>query len=80
MSLEPKFAAAAFHRLLVHLRERPEVQNIELMNLAGFCRNCLADWYKDAANAAGNNMDKDAAREIIYDMPYSDWKEKNQLK
>ncbi|GGD42770.1 cell division protein DedD [Pseudoxanthomonas indica] len=71
--------AAAFRRLLQHLNEqRPDVQNIDLMNLAGFCRNCLADWYRQAAEAAGDSMDKDAARERIYGMPYSEWKARHQ--
>ncbi len=72
--------AAAFRRLLSHLRDREDVQNIELMNLAGFCRNCLSDWYLDAAVEKGENLDKDAAREIIYGMPYEAWKAKNQTK
>lgn len=70
--------AAAFRRLLSHLNNRPEVQNIELMNLAGFCRNCLANWYQDAARERGIELSKDAAREVVYGMPYEDWKAKNQ--
>jgi len=70
--------AAAFRRLVAHLRERTDVQNIDLMNLAGFCRNCLANWYQEAANAAGNQMSKDEAREIIYGMPYEDWRAQHQ--
>ncbi len=70
--------AAAFRRLLAHLRERTDVQNIDLMNLAGFCRNCLANWYKDAAGTKGINLTKDEAREIVYDMPYADWQAKYQ--
>ena len=66
--------AAAFRRLMAHLRERPDVQNIDMMNLAGFCRNCLSRWYMEAAQEAGMDMDKDAAREIIYGMPYDEWK------
>ena len=65
-----EFEAAAFRRLVSHLRERSDVQNIDLMNLAGFCRNCLSNWYRDAANAAGIDMDKEASREIIYGMHY----------
>ena len=72
--------AAAFRRLLSHLRARKDVQNIELMILAGFCRNCLADWYLEAAEEKGISMDKEQARKIIYDMPYSEWKEKYQEK
>src|SRR5262249_47377961 len=65
--------AAAFRRLLQHLRERTDVQNIDLMNLAGFCRNCLANWYQEAATAAGLKLSKDGARELIYGMPYKEW-------
>lgn len=70
--------AAAFRRLLQHLDERADVQNIDLMNLAGFCRNCLARWYQEAANARGIDMDKDAARAVVYGMPYEDWKATRQ--
>ena len=70
--------AAAFRRLVAHLRERTDVQNIDMMNLAGFCRNCLANWYMDAANARGIGLDKAGAREIIYGEPYSDWQAKHQ--
>jgi len=71
--------AAAFRRLLKHLNEeRTDVQNIDLMILAGFCRNCLADWYRDAAHEAGMTMDKDQARERIYGMPFADWKARHQ--
>ena len=70
--------AAAFRTLLEHLDRRSDVQNIDMMNLAGFCRNCLSRWYQEAANARGIEMDKDAAREIIYGMPYADWKARNQ--
>ena len=72
------FEAAAFRTLVAHLRTRTDVQNIDLMNLAGFCRNCLSNWYRDAANAAGVEMDKDASREIIYGMPYAEWQAKHQ--
>src|SRR5690606_1708613 len=72
------FEAAAFRRLLAHLRERTDVQNIDLMNLAGFCRNCLSNWYRDAANAAGVAMDKEESREIIYGMPYDEWRARYQ--
>jgi len=66
--------AAAFRRLLRHLmQDRPEVQNIDLMNMAGFCRNCLSRWYQEAAAEQGIALDKDAAREIVYGMPYADW-------
>jgi len=70
--------AAAFRRLVEHLRERTDVQNIDLMNLAGFCRNCLSKWYRAAAEDQGIEMDYDTAREIIYGMPYSEWKAKYQ--
>ncbi len=70
--------AAAFRRLLAHLDSRKDVQNIDLMILAGFCRNCLADWYRDAALAAGMEMNKDQAREIIYGEAFSEWKTKYQ--
>ncbi len=68
----------AFRRLVEHLRERTDVQNIDLMNLAGFCRNCLARWYQEAAEAKGLPIDKEGAREIVYGMPYVEWKEKYQ--
>lgn len=71
--------AAAFRRLLAHLDERKDVQNIDLMNLAGFCRNCLSKWYASAAAEAGYEVDKDASRQRIYGMPYAQWKEKHQL-
>ena len=70
--------AAAFRTLVSHLRERTDVQNIELMNLAGFCRNCLSKWYMAAAGERGIEMDYDTARERVYGMPYSDWKAKYQ--
>jgi len=70
--------AAVLRRLLKHLDERKDVQNIDLMNLAGFCRNCLAKWTVSAAAEQGVEIDYDAAREKIYGMPYSEWKEKYQ--
>jgi uncharacterized protein len=70
--------AAAFRRLVEHLRERTDVQNIDLMNLAGFCRNCLSTWYLEAADERGVPLTKDAAREIVYGMRYEDWKAKYQ--
>ena len=70
--------AAAFRRLLQHLDARKDVQNIELMTLAGFCRNCLADWYRDAAEAEGIAMDREQAREAIYGMPFAEWKRRYQ--
>lgn len=65
--------AAAFRALRDHLRARTDVQNIELMNLAGFCRNCLARWYQEAAAERGLTLDKETAREIVYGMPYAEW-------
>ena len=74
-----EFEAAAFRRLLQHLNvERSDVQNIDLMILAGFCRNCLSDWYGEAAEASGQAMTKDEAREHVYGMPFADWKAKFQ--
>ncbi len=70
--------AAAFRKLVSHLRERTDVQNIDLMNLAGFCRNCLSNWYQEAAETEGEALTKDEAREIIYGMPYNEWREKYQ--
>jgi uncharacterized protein len=70
--------AAAFRRLVEHLRAHTEVQNIDLMNLAGFCRNCLSNWMKDAADARGVPMSKDESREAIYGMPYDEWRAKYQ--
>ena len=70
--------AAAFRRLVRHFRDRPDVQNIDLMNLAGFCRNCLSKWYQAAAETKGIEMSYDEAREIVYGMPYEAWKAQNQ--
>lgn len=70
--------AAAFRRLVGHLRERGDVQNIDLMNLAGFCRNCLAKWYAEAAKERGEEIGYDAARERVYGMPYAEWKAQYQ--
>jgi uncharacterized protein len=77
-SLETELEAAAFRRLVRHLRERNEVQNIDLMNMAGFCRNCLANWYQEAASAKGLELSKEGAREVIYGMPYKEWQAKHQ--
>ena len=74
-----KLEAAAFRALMHHLLDkRPDVQNIDLMNMAGFCRNCLSRWYNEAATAEGIAMTKDEAREIVYGMPYADWVAQNQ--
>jgi hypothetical protein len=70
--------AAAFRTLVAHLRERTDVQNIALMDLAGFCRNCMSRWYQEAAEAKGIPLDKEGAREIIYGMPYAEYKAKHQ--
>jgi len=70
--------AAAFRRLLDHLRERTDVQNIDLMNLAGFCRNCLSNWLKDAADARGVPLSKEESRTHVYGMPYDEWKARYQ--
>ena len=70
--------AAAFRSLVGHLRDRTDVQNIDLMNLAGFCRNCLSRWYQEAAGDRGIEVGKDEAREIVYGMPFSEWREKHQ--
>jgi hypothetical protein len=70
--------AAALRRLVQHLRERSDVQNIDMMNLAGFCRNCLSRWYREAAEARGIALPDPQAREIIYGMPYKEWQAKNQ--
>src|SRR5216110_706772 len=82
MSIDDKtrteLEAAVFRRLVEHLRTRTDVQNIDLMNLAGFCRNCLSNWMKDAADAKGVPLTKDASREAVYGMPYEEWKAKHQ--
>ena len=70
--------AAAFRQLVEHLRARNDVQNIDLMNLSGFCRNCLSKWYRAAAEDRGLEMSYDAARELVYGMPYEEWKSKHQ--
>ena len=71
--------AAAFRRLLEHLDSRKDVQNLDLMNLAGFCRNCLAKWYSAAANERGESVDYESARERVYGMTYAEWKQKHQV-
>ena len=70
--------AAVFRRLVEHLRSRTDVQNIDLMNLAGFCRNCLSNWLKDAADTKGLAMSKDESREAVYGMPFEEWRQKYQ--
>ncbi|MDD9893388.1 MAG: DUF1244 domain-containing protein [Gammaproteobacteria bacterium] len=76
---ETEIEAAAFRRLLAHLDSRKDVQNIDLMNLAGFCRNCLSKWYAAEAESRGETVSYDEARERVYGMPYSEWKEKHQI-
>jgi uncharacterized protein len=78
MDTKTELEAAAFRRLVSHLRDRPDVQNIDLMILGGFCRNCLSHWYQEAADEKGIDLTKDDAREIVYGMPYSEWKAKHQ--
>ena len=73
-----KLEAAAFRRLLSHLNERTDVQNIDLMNLAGFCRNCLSKWYREESIKLKNEVSDEEARKIVYGMPYKDWKDKFQ--
>ncbi len=76
--IQTELEAAAFRRLVAHLGEHTEVQNIDLMNLAGFCRNCLSKWYRAAAEDKGIAMELEEAREVVYGMPYADWKAKYQ--
>ena len=78
-SVQTEIEAAVFRRLITHLDEHKDVQNIELMILADFCRNCLAKWYSKAAEERGEEVDYDEARRVVYKMPYSEWKEKHQL-
>ena len=77
-NLQTELEAAAFRKLVQHMRTRADVQNIDLMNLSGFCRNCLANWYQEAAGERGLELSKDGAREVIYGMPYKDWQAKHQ--
>ena len=76
---QTELEAAAFRTLVAHLRDRTDVQNIDLMNLSGFCRNCLSKWYTAAAKEKGVELEYEEAREIVYGMPYSDWKAKHQI-
>jgi hypothetical protein len=75
---QTELEAAAFRTLVAHLRERTDVQNIDLMNLAGFCRNCLSRWYREAADEKGVELTDPQAREIVYGMPYDEWRKKYQ--
>ena len=76
--IRTELEAAAFRRLVQHLRERTDVQNIDMMNLAGFCRNCLSRWYREAAEQQGVALTDPQAREIVYGMPYDEWRRKHQ--
>jgi len=76
--IQTELEAAVFRRLVAHLRERSDVQNIDLMKLAGFCRNCLSNWYQDAAAERGLALSKDAAKQIVYGIPYEEWKARFQ--
>ena len=76
---QTEIEAAVFRQLIKHFRERTDVQNIDLMNLSGFCRNCLSKWYSAAAEELGHDVDYEQAREIVYGMPYAEWKSKYQL-
>ena len=78
MNKQTEIEAAVFRKLIEHLDNRKDVQNIDLMNLANFCRNCLSKWYSASAEELGQNIDYEQAREIVYKMPYSEWKEKHQ--
>jgi hypothetical protein len=75
---QTELESAVFRRLVLHLRTHEDVQNIDLMNLAGFCRNCLSNWYREAAEERGLELSKDESREIIYGMPYEEWKRTHQ--
>lgn len=76
--IDDRLAAAAFRRLIRHLQHRDDAQNVDLMGLAGFCRNCLSDWYREAAEQRGISMTKDEAREMVYGMPFAQWKAQHQ--
>ena len=78
-NIKKELQSAAFDRLVKHLRERRDVQNLDLMNLAGFCRNCLSRWYSEEAEKKGFQIDKDQAKEFIYGMPYEKWKSNFQI-
>ena len=77
-NINEKIEAAAFRRLLKHFKENPDIQNIDLMELAGFCRNCISKWYLEEAKLNGIELNYDEAKEIVYSMPYKDWKENHQ--
>ncbi len=77
-NMQTELEAAAFRTLVAHLRERTDVQNIDMMNLTGFCRNCLSKWYRAAAEEKGLELSYDEARELVYGMPYGEWRDKHQ--
>ena len=77
--MQVELEAAAFRRLLEHLRQRHDVQNIDMMNLAGFCRNCLSNWFEDAAHARGLAVSREEARTMVYGMPQEEWKARHQV-
>ena len=78
MSIDEKIESQVLHRLISHLQENTEVQNIDLMDLSGFCRNCIAKWYKEASQENGITIDYEGAKEFVYGMPYDEWKKKYQ--
>tara|TARA_B110000483_G_scaffold242974_1_gene330685 strand:- start:144 stop:401 length:258 start_codon:yes stop_codon:yes gene_type:complete len=75
---EKEIEAAVFRKMVKHFQEHTDIQNIDVMNVAGFCRNCLSRWYEESSVEVGEKMSKDDAREVIYGMPYAEWKEKHQ--
>ena len=77
-NLKEKIEATTFRKIIKHLQDNKDLQNIDLMNLAGFCRNCISKWYVEAAREHGNEVEYDKAKEIVYDMPYAEWKRKYQ--
>ena len=77
-NLKEKIEATTFRKIIKHLQDNKNLQNIDLMNLAGFCRNCISKWYVEAAREHGNEVEYDKAKEIVYDMPYAEWKQKYQ--
>ena len=77
-ALKEKIEATTFRKIIKHLQDNKDLQNIDLMNLAGFCRNCISKWYVEAAKEHGNEVEYDKAKEIVYDMPYAEWKQKYQ--
>ena len=78
-NIKKELQSAAFERLLKHLREKKDVQNIDLMNLAGFCRNCLSKWYREESDKLNIEISENDSKELVYGMPYSEWKEKFQI-